>query len=496
MLEILFQSAPANACACIFVDENLNILANEKAFDENPIVREFLQSETKKFKGDHLESKLLSTLNIGKISYILLLGVGKVSDLTELKMQQLGSALFHAASKHYMSHVEIELGLANGISQAQLNSNLAYGAMLASYRFDHYKTENKKSEQISLYFTTNKVESEEAFQRSATITKGIFFARDCINLAPNDLHPESYAIKIQSECANIPNLSVHVLGESEMQHLGMGALLGVGQGSIRESKLVVVEYHGDEKKSKPIAFVGKGVTFDTGGISLKPALGMDQMKGDMAGSAAVIGAIKAMALRSAKVNLVGVVGLVENMPGHNAQRPGDIVKTMSGKTVEVLNTDAEGRLVLADALWYTHVKFAPQVIIDLATLTGAIVIALGSAYAGCFSPNEDLIKELITAGKETGEELWHMPLHKEYEDAMKSSFADLANISKNKGEAGSCTAAQFLQSFVPKEVKWAHLDIAGVAYTKKAQPSCVEGGLGFGVALLNRFVEKFYESKE
>jgi leucyl aminopeptidase len=220
------------------------------------------------------------------------------------------------------------------------------------------------------------------------------------------------------------------------------------------------------------------------------------MKYDMAGSAAVVGTIKALALREAKINVVGVVGLVENMPGHNAQRPGDIVKTMSGKTIEILNTDAEGRLVLADALWYAQSKFHPSITIDLATLTGAIVVALGSTYAGCFSEDQDLVKELAESGKETGEEIWHMPLNNDYHEMLKSNIADIANISKSgKGEAGSSTAAQFLKYFIEKDTRWAHLDIAGVAYNKSTKHMCIEGGNGFGVALLNRFIAKFYESK-
>jgi leucyl aminopeptidase len=274
----------------------------------------------------------------------------------------------------------------------------------------------------------------------------------------------------------------------------MGALLGVGQGSAQESKLVVIKYQGDKKGVSPIALVGKGLTFDTGGISIKPSGNMDRMKYDMAGSAAVVGTIKALALRGAKINVVGVVGLVENMPGHDAQRPGDIVTTMSGKTVEVLNTDAEGRLVLADALWYVQSKFRPKLIIDLATLTGAIVVALGSTYAGCFSNDQGLVNELKIAGEETGDKIWHMPLDKDYEEMMKSHIADIANISKCHGEAGSSTAAQFLKYFVKDGTKWAHLDIAGVAYNKKSGPKCIEGGNGFGVALLNRLISKFYES--
>ncbi len=499
MLEISFKQSPENSALCLFVDENLQVLANSHAKQDTNqylVAKEFLKSSTV-FKGQYSSVKILSILNIDKISNVILIGVGKLSDMSEDKIQDLGSLLFSVLSTNQILRSEISLGKEIGQdSEAFWNANLAYGALLSSYKFDQYKTEkatNVQTETITIHFTEDAVQSEKNFHQLECVAKGIFFARDCVNLPPNHLYPESYAKKIQEEFDGIKGVSVSILGESEMKTLGMGALLGVGQGSAQESKLVVIKYQGDKKTVAPIALVGKGVTFDTGGISIKPASNMDKMKYDMAGSAAVVGAIKALALREAKINTIGVVGLVENMPGHNAQRPGDIVTTMSGKTAEVLNTDAEGRLVLADALWYAQSKFSPKIIIDLATLTGAIVVALGSTYAGCFSDDQELVNELKIAGKETGDQIWHMPLHKDYEEAIKSNIADVANISKCHGEAGSSTAAQFLKHFIKDGIRWAHLDIAGVAYNKKSKPGCTEGGNGFGVALLTRWISKFYE---
>ncbi len=499
MLEILFQKAHSDSTLCVFVDDNLNILADngsQELCQKNPIVKALLKGASD-FKGEHLAVKVLSFLDVDKISNVIFIGSGNLSEITEHKIQELGAVLFHTLATNCIAKAHVSLNSdIEKMPLAGLNANLAYGALLASYRFDQYKTQEKKATTINICFTQAETESAETFKDLESLAKGIFFARDCVNLPPNHLHPESYANKIAAEFDGMNNIAVSILKEQDMHKLNMGALLGVGQGSAQESQLVIVEYTGGKDGERPVALVGKGVTFDTGGISIKPASNMDQMKYDMAGSAAVVGTIKALALRNAKVNVVGVVGLVENMPGHNAQRPGDIVKTMSGKTIEILNTDAEGRLVLADALWYAQSKFHPSITIDLATLTGAIIVALGSSYAGCFSKDQDLVKDLTEAGKSTGEQIWHMPLHKDYQDMLKSHIADIANISKSgRGDAGSSTAAQFLSYFVEKDTRWAHLDIAGVAYNKSTKPLCIEGGNGFGVALLNSFIAKFCESK-
>ena len=322
------------------------------------------------------------------------------------------------------------------------------------------------------------------------LEEGTFFARDLVSEPGNILHPDEYARRLKSLSKD--GLKVNIYDEKKLKKLGMHALLGVGQGSVRGSYLVTLEWKGLKDNSRPLAFVGKGVRFDTGGYSLKPARFMEDMTYDMAGSAAVVGLMKTLAVRKAKVNAVGVVGLVENMVSGNAQRPGDIVKSFSGKTIEVLNTDAEGRLVLADALTYTEKKFKPKFIIDLATLTGAIIVSLGSEYAGLFSNNDDLSKKIIKAGERVQEKLWRMPLHKNYDKLINSKNADMQNINY-VGGAGSTTAAQFLQRFILKNTPWAHLDIAGMAFSKYGGSLNSGGATGFGVKLLNELIEEYYE---
>ena len=322
------------------------------------------------------------------------------------------------------------------------------------------------------------------------LTEGVFLTRDLVSEPGNILHPDEYAKRITM--LRKIGIKVTVYDKKKLKKMGCGALLGVGQGSIRGSYLVTMEWKGASSKSKPLAFVGKGVCFDTGGISLKPAKFMEDMTYDMAGSAVVVGLMKNFALRKAKINAVGVVGLVENMPGGNAQRPGDIVKSYSGKTIEVLNTDAEGRLVLADALTFTEEKFKPNLIIDLATLTGAIIVSLGSEYAGLFSNNDKLSKQLYEAGEQVEEKVWRMPLHKNYDKLINSKNADMQNINY-VGGAGSTTAAQFLQRFILNKTPWAHLDIAGMSFSKYAGALNSGGATGYGVRLLNKFVEENYE---
>ena len=326
--------------------------------------------------------------------------------------------------------------------------------------------------------------------RFNSLIEGTNFTKDLVSEPGNILHPDEYAKRL-GKLRSI-GLKVKVYDQKKLKNMGMNALLGVGQGSIRGSYLVTLEWNGLRSNKKPLAFVGKGVCFDTGGISLKPAKFMEDMTYDMAGSAVVVGLMKNLALRKAKVNAVGVVGLVENMPGGNAQRPGDIVKSFSGKTIEILNTDAEGRLVLADALTFTEKKFQPQFIVDLATLTGAIIVSLGSEYAGLFSNNDKLSKELLNSGEKVAEKVWRMPLHKNYDKLINSKNADMQNINY-LGGAGSTTAAQFLQRFILKNTPWAHLDIAGMAFSKYGGALNSGGATGFGVRLLNKLIEDHYE---
>ncbi len=376
-------------------------------------------------------------------------------------------------------------------------AEFALGVHLRDYRFDLYKTkkkdepdENGQSE-ITLAVADPAAARIEAKRREA-VAAGVLTARSLVNEPANVLYPDEFANRVK-ELEKV-GVEVEVLDEPAMKALGMWALLGVGQGSARQSRVVVMRWRGGKGsykgKTQPVAFVGKGVTFDTGGISIKPAAGMEDMKGDMAGAACVVGLMQALAARKAKVDAIGVIGLVENMPGANAQRPGDIVKSMSGQTIEIINTDAEGRLVLGDLLWYVQDKFKPRFIVDLATLTGAVLVALGQEHAGLFTNDDELGERLIAAGKETGEKLWRLPLAPAYDKLIDSKFADMKNTGGR--HAGSITAAQFLQRFV-NGAPWAHLDIAGTGMSSPASDINQSWGSGFGVRLLDRLVSDHYE---
>ncbi len=365
-----------------------------------------------------------------------------------------------------------------------------HGLKLKSYEFKKYKTKkDKRVISINVVGNKNKPSKQNQLKFEA-IEEGTFYARDLVSEPGNILHPDEYAKRLS--LLKKDGLKVNIYDEKKLKKLGMHALLGVGQGSVRGSYLVTMEWNGANNNSKPLAFVGKGVCFDTGGYSLKPAKFMEDMTYDMAGSATVVGLMKSFALRKAKINAVGVVGLVENMVSGNAQRPGDIVKSYSGKTIEILNTDAEGRLVLADALTFTERKFKPKFIVDLATLTGAIIVCLGSEYAGLFSNDDKLSRQIFNAGEKVEEKVWRMPLHKNYDKLMNSKNADVQNINY-VGGAGSTTAAQFLQRFILNKTPWAHLDIAGMAFSKYGGALNSGGATGFGVRLLNQLVEENYE---
>ena len=426
---------------------------------------------------------------------IVLYGLGDGSDINEKWCEDAGgkvaALLSNSGEKTVSVMFEHHKGSGEGIDLRA--AHFGYGALLRAYRFDKYKTKMKADQKPTLATVKILVDgyskSKKKFSELEAVAKGIFLARDLVAEPPNVLFPASFA-KILEKLKQ-DGIKVEVLDEKEMSKLGMGALLGVGQGSSRESKLVVMRWNGGKRGEKPIAFVGKGVCFDTGGISLKPASGMEDMKWDMGGSGVVIGLMKALAGRKARVNAVGVVGLVENMPGGNAQRPGDVVTSMSGQTIEVLNTDAEGRLVLADALHFTNERFKPKLMVNLATLTGAIIVSLGSHHAGLFSNNDLLSERLTKAGEEVEERLWRLPLSDAYDKMINSQIADMQNIG-GRG-AGSITAAQFLQRFVGK-THWAHLDIAGVTWSKSDQPTVPKGGTAFGVRLLDRFVSNNYEN--
>ncbi|MEM7651420.1 MAG: leucyl aminopeptidase [Pseudomonadota bacterium] len=335
--------------------------------------------------------------------------------------------------------------------------------------------------------------AKKAYEALDHVAQGTCFARDLVNTAPNDLYPESYAKILRSELKPL-GVEIEIFDEKKLEKMGMGGIIAVGKGSERKPRMVIMRWNGGSKakNAKKVGFVGKGVTFDTGGISLKPGAGMDEMKMDMGGSAAVVGLIKTLALRKAKVNAVGIVGLAENMPASNAYRPGDILTSYNGKTIEVLNTDAEGRLVLADCLTYMQQEYKPEFVINLATLTGAMMVALGHEYCGAFVNDNDLWKQMEKASEISGEKLWRMPLDPAWKKEVESAVADVQNLGKSR-YAGACTAAAFLEHFIEDGTKWAHMDIAGTAWRKSDQPTVPKFGSGFGVRVLNDMVAKYYE---
>jgi len=407
--------------------------------------------------------------------------------------EKLGAKFFEHIKKNIISNTYfLDTNIKNFTSlNKSFFDQFIFGTLIKSYSFNIYKTKKElKNFQINIHGNF-KINFEKKNNKYDSLIQGINFTKDLVSEPGNILHPDEYANRIKK--LESLGLKVTIFDKKKLKKIGMNALLGVGQGSIRGSYLVTIEWHGAQnKKEQPLAFVGKGVCFDTGGISLKPAKFMEDMTYDMAGSAVVVGLMKTLALRKAKINAVGVVGLVENMPDGNAQRPGDIVKSYSGKTIEILNTDAEGRLVLADALSYTEKKFKPKFIIDLATLTGAIIVSLGSEYAGLFSNDDKISTQLFKAGEKVGEKVWRMPLNENYDKLINSKKADMQNINY-VGGAGSTTAAQFLQRFILNKTPWAHLDIAGMAFSKYGGALNSEGATGYGVRLLNQLIEDNYE---
>ncbi|HXU59476.1 MAG TPA: leucyl aminopeptidase, partial [Verrucomicrobiae bacterium] len=417
---------------------------------------------------------------------ILLIGLGKADSLDAATLLAIGgriAAALNAAGEHGASVAVDEIAGAR-IGTGEMAACLAQGARLRAYRFDKYRTREKPEQKQTLKRLTFMLEdhgaAKKAFDPLEKIAEGVTLTRDLVSEPANVIYPVTLAERAK-KLADL-GVQVEVLGEKQMKKLGMGALLGVGQGSAQESQLVIMQWRGaSDAKQRPIAFVGKGITFDTGGISIKPAQGMEDMKWDMAGAGTVIGLMHALAARKAKVNAIGIVAAAENMPSGTAQRPGDIVTSMSGQTIEVINTDAEGRLVLADALWYCQEQFKPQAIVDLATLTGAVIVALGTVYGGLFSNNDTLAERLAAAGKATGELLWRLPLADAYDKQINSDAADMKNVGGRNG--GSITAAQFIQRFI-KDTPWAHLDIAGVAWSDKDAPAIPKGATAFGVRLL------------
>ena len=474
-------SKGASANLVLFTDEKFNTRSLKKYISNSELI----------YISDLLKtsdlSKNIFVFELSSKKKIVLISIKK--NLKTFDVENLGAEFYgrinYGKNSEYFVNPESIVS-----NQKNFIDFFLHGLKLKSYEFKKYKTK-KETRLISIIIlgkkNKNSIQNQLKFN---ALEEGTFYTRDLVSEPGNVLHPDEYAKRLNSLRKH--GLKVNIYNDKKLKKLGMNALLGVGQGSIRGSYLVTIEWNGLKNKSKPLAFVGKGVCFDTGGYSLKPAKFMEDMTYDMAGSAVVVGLMKSLALRKAKVNAVGVVGLVENMVSGNAQRPGDIVKSFSGKTIEILNTDAEGRLVLADALTFTEKKFKPKFIVDLATLTGAIIVSLGSEYAGLFSNDDKLSKQLLNAGEKVEEKLWRMPLHKNYDKLINSKNADMQNINY-VGGAGSTTAAQFLQRFILNKTPWAHLDIAGMAFSKYGGALNSGGATGFGVRLLNKLIEDDYE---
>lgn len=478
-MKIIFTSNISNTqdktLALVFSQntfKELNKLEIFQDIDFNNIITKF---ELKLDKSFFLE---LNAFNGSK--KVILACIGEDEKITSKTTMELGGKLYNYTN-------DKTLTLYSFLNE-EAKKDIVAGLQLKGWDFSKYITSSedhsKKLEEVII------VGSEVDFSEANAIVQGVNFARDLISEPSNELYPQNYAQIIKNDLAPL-GVEVEILGRKELEKLQMGSLLSVSKGSLTEPQVVVMKYNGTDTKKQPIALIGKGVTFDTGGYSLKPPMAMIGMKKDMGGSAAVVGTIKTLALRKAKVNVIGIIGLVENMISATATKPGDIVKSMSGKTIEVLNTDAEGRLVLADILWYAKETFQPDIMINLATLTGAIIVSLGVERAGMFCNNETLAAQLEQSADATGELLWKMPLGEEYAKYLKSSVADLQNISLTSSP-GSIFGAMFLKEFVGK-TKWAHLDIAGTADTPTELPLFKKGARGYGVMLLNDLIKNNYE---
>jgi leucyl aminopeptidase len=489
-----FSTAPRGILV-VFCDDTLKFgAATRKALgDATDVVGR--AAATNQFKGKSGSALDILAPEGLKASRLIVVGAGKLSAIKDYDFLKLGGAV---AGKLRAGNdaVTIIAELPTGALKPEQAAAVASGVRLRAYKFDRYKTKKKDGEDAALRAEVSiavgdVAAARKAFAPDAHIVDGVIMARELVNEPPNVLYPVEFARRA-SRLRKL-GVDVQVLDVKAMTKLGMGALLGVSQGSTQPGRTVIMRWNGGKRGDQPVAFIGKGVCFDTGGISIKPAGSMEDMKGDMGGAACVVGLMHALAARKAKVNAIGAIGLVENMPDGNAQRPGDIVTSMSGQTIEIINTDAEGRLVLADVLWYVAKKFKPKFMVDLATLTGAIMVALGTEYAGLFSNNDELSERLTKVGLETGERVWRMPLGPEYDKQIDSQFADMKNTGTRNG--GSITAAQFLQRFVD-DTPWAHLDIAGTAMGAPKSEINHSWGSGYGVRLLERLVAEYYEARK
>ena len=491
-LEFAPLGAPAKGVLVLFCEDGVKFgsAARRALAPTGDLVRRAAAAD--RFKGKNASTLDLVAPPGLDLSRLVIVGVGKARDLKAQDFVKLGGIAMGKIPAA-ASEATLIADLPGGAVKPERAADMALGVQLRAYAFERYKTKRKDDEEkatkVKVTIAVAGVAAvEKAFAARAAVADGVAIARDLVNEPANVLYPEEFARRAGS----LKKLGavVDVLGVKEMKKLGMNALLGVGQGSGHESRTVIMRWNGGKRGVAPLAFVGKGVCFDTGGISIKPAASMEDMKGDMAGAACVVGLMHALAARKAKVNAVGAIGIVENMPDGRAQRPGDIVTTMSGQTIEIINTDAEGRLVLSDLLHYVNKHFKPKFMIDLATLTGAIIVALGQEYAGLFANDDRLAERLVKVGNEIGERVWRMPLGPEYDKMIDSKFADMKNTGGR--HAGAITAAQLLQRFVDK-TPWAHLDIAGTAMGSPQTDINKSWGSGFGVRLLNELVERYYE---
>ena len=487
-------ATPARGVLVVFCDDGLKF---------GPATRKMLgatadlvhrAAKTERFTGRSGSSLDLIHPEALKVARLTVVGLGKASEVAERDFVKLGGAAMGKVPA-VAAEATIVAELATGAMDSEQAADLAQGAQLRAYAFERYKTKRKDDEKSPAKRTVTIAVGDPAGARRAyaareAVNGGVLMARNLVNEPANILYPKEFARR--AAAVKKAGLAVEVLDIKAMKKLGMNALLGVGQGSAHESRVVVMRWSGGRRGDAPVAFIGKGVCFDTGGISIKPASSMEDMKGDMAGAACVVGLMQALAARKAKVNAVGLIGVVENMPDGNAQRPGDIVQSMSGQTIEIINTDAEGRLVLADVIWYAARRFKPKFMVDLATLTGAIIVALGQEYAGMFANDDELAARLTKAGEKTGEKVWRMPLAPEYDKMIDSKFADMKNTGGSRW-GGAITAAQFIKRFVDDDIPWAHLDIAGTGFDSRQNDVNRSWASGWGVRLLDRLVADFYE---
>jgi leucyl aminopeptidase len=498
-LSFASRSAPADGVAVVFAGEGPKLTRTAGDLDKKSKGVLAKAAEITGFKGKKDQFVDLIAPQGLNFARVILAGTDKIASFGQEDWLNLGGSVRGLLTGKEAPAAHIFLESAEGKIAGADAASFALGALLRGYKFKKYKSKAKKKngaeandrslKKIVIHCDDPKA-ANQAFVSARAILDGVTLARDLVNEPANILGPAEFAARAKALTKS--GVRVEVLGLKALQKLGMNALLAVGQGSEKPSHVVVMQWRGaDSKGGAPIALVGKGVTFDTGGISLKPAAGMEDMKGDMGGAACVVGLMQALAERKAKVNAVGIIGLVENMPSGRAQRPGDVVTAMSGQTIEVLNTDAEGRMVLADCLWYVQERFKPKAIVDLATLTGAVMVALGKEHAGLFSNNDELSGWLTEAGNVTGERLWRLPLGPKYDKMIDSKVADMKNTGGKWG--GSISAAQFLQRFIKDGTPWAHLDIAGTAMSSVDSEINRSWGSGFGVRLLDRLISDHYE---